>query len=489
MQVVVSTLNELFSFYPVVEQVGVLSKALLDLYRCPPDLLRFSLSGELSQDEGFFRFGPDLLGFGRTTSGQRKSRPDLPLDDILPATKVSATEAFVPFDPDEVIQNFRFERYARFENLSSGAERILKRLYYVLRPYLGLKARRAVQRFKARNWPALPFPHWPVDTSVKSLSDDLMLLSMRAQGIDRVPFIWFWPKGAEACVTMTHDVETQHGVDQSESLMDLNDEFGIKASFQIVPERRYPVAADYLESLRSRGFEICVQDLNHDGLLYENKSQFLDRVERINQYGREWGARGFRAAILYRRPEWFDALDFSFDMSIPNVGHLDPQRGGCCAVMPYFIGDILELPVTTVQDYTLYHILGEQTIDLWKRQTEIISSKNGLISFIVHPDYLSEPRLGEMYRELLQYLTAMRQEHNLWIATPSQIDDWWRARSQMKIIPEGDSARIEGFGSEDAVLAFALNMGDHLSYEFCPHAPVRKTSAQSYRSNLSLPKH
>ena len=38
-------------------------------------------------------------------------------------------------------------------------------------------------------------------------------------------------------------------------------------------------------------------------------------------------------------PIGWQRLDFSFDMSIPNVAHLDPQRGGCCTIMPYFIGN------------------------------------------------------------------------------------------------------------------------------------------------------
>ena len=75
---------------------------------------------------------------------------------------------------------------------------------------------------------------------------------------------------------------------------------------------------------------------------------------------------------MYREQEWFDAFDFSFDMSVPNVAHLEPQRGGCCTVMPYFIGDVLELPLTTTQDYSLFHILGDYSTTLWKRQIRLI---------------------------------------------------------------------------------------------------------------------
>jgi hypothetical protein len=40
-----------------------------------------------------------------------------------------------------------------------------------------------------------------------------MVLSMQAKGVDRVPFVWFWPDRARGCVTMTHDVETAAGRD------------------------------------------------------------------------------------------------------------------------------------------------------------------------------------------------------------------------------------------------------------------------------------
>jgi hypothetical protein len=80
---------------------------------------------------------------------------------------------------------------------------------------------------------------------------------------------------------MTHDVETKLGRDFCSSLMDIDDSFGIKASFQIIPEERYGVSRDFVESIRQRGFEVVVHDLNHDGHLYRNRDQFLwQRIQR-----------------------------------------------------------------------------------------------------------------------------------------------------------------------------------------------------------------
>jgi hypothetical protein len=292
-----------------------------------------------------------------------------------------------------------------------------------------------------------------------------MLLSLQASPVDRIPFIWFWPDGARGCVSMTHDVETRAGRDFCAQLLDIDDSFRIKASYQVVPEGRYPVTPEFLNRLRDRGSEVCVQDLNHDGRLFDDRDEFLRRAALINRYGREFGARGFRSAVLYRKPEWFADLEFSFDMSIPNVAHLDPQRGGCCTVMPYFIGDMLELPLTTIQDYTLFHVLNERSIDLWKTQIELILAKNGLVSFIVHPDYIIESEAQTVYKDLLAMLSELRKREDLWFTLPSDIDSWWRARSRMSIVKDNGSWRIVGEGAERAVLAFAKAVDGQLIYE------------------------
>ena len=112
---------------------------------------------------------------------------------------------------------------------------------------------------------------------------------------------------------------------------------------------------------------------------------------------------------MYRKQDWYDVFDFSYDMSVPNVAHLEPMRGGCCTVMPYFVGNIVELPLTLAQDYSLFHILDDYSIDLWKQQLALIRGQNGLMSFIVHPDYVIERRARRVYESLLDYLETNRR--------------------------------------------------------------------------------
>jgi hypothetical protein len=265
---------------------------------------------------------------------------------------------------------------------------------------------------------------------------------------------------------MTHDVETTVGRGFCTMAMDLDDVYGIKACFTIVPELRYEVTTEYLDSIWKRGFEVCVQDLNHDGRLFNDREEYLVRVEKINAYGKQYGATGFRSAVLYRNQLWFDQLKFSYDMSVPNVAHLEPQRGGCCTVMPYFVGDILELPVTTTQDYALFNYMNEYSTDLWKRQIDLVMEQHGLVSFIIHPDYITKSREWNVYKSLLAHLARLRDEKKLWIPLPGEVDRWWRQRAKMTIVEDQHGVRIEGEGRERARVAYASEKDGKLTFEF-----------------------
>jgi hypothetical protein len=443
-----------------------MNQAVTDHFRCADGCVDFDLTGRLSDDAGYFKFG-SLICYGRSASGFRASRADTVLYDVLEDAAAAGSHMRLPFDPTEIIDNLRFERYAKHWNPSSLGrwKQFLRNAYYSLRPWMHASVRKRVQRVHLKGWQSFFFPHWPVDTTVEDLCERLLLLSMKAKGIDRVPFVWFWPEGARSCVLMTHDIETEKGKAFCTELMNLDDAFGIKASIQVVPETRYQVSHAFLDNCRSRGFEINIQDLNHDGHLFSDRDEFMRRAERINAYFRAYGTRGFRAAALYRNPDWYDALQMSFDMSVPNVAHLDPQRGGCCTVMPYFVGDIVEIPLTTTQDYMQFQLLNDYSLDLWRTQTKLIMGKNGLVSFIVHPDYIIEHRARGIYRDLLSFLREVGERERAWFTVGGEIDDWWRARSKMRVVKQAGEWRIEGEGRERAQLAFARAAGDRLEYE------------------------
>jgi hypothetical protein len=443
----------------------VIERALVDYYRCPEQLVTMALAGELSSDSGYFRFGTNVC-YGQSSSGSRSSVLTDALYDTAPAVRAEVGVLRVPFDPSQVIDNLRLERYPPDPRNSDALRQTSwqKRLYYSCRRFMPAAMRQALQRTYFRGFKNRPFPRWPVDNTVDRILERLLLLSLQGRSLARVPFVWFWPDGAPSCAIVTHDVETLVGRDRCSWLMDVDDSYGIKASFQIVPEERYAVSLALLDEIRNRGFEINVHDLNHDGRLFSDPTEFRLRAKRINEYACEFGARGFRSGHLYRHADWYEALEIAYDMSIPSTAHLEIQRGGCCTVMPYFIGEILELPLTTTQDYSLFHVLRDFSSEIWKSQIEAIIAAHGLMSFIAHPDYLGEDTARQSYRMLLDRLSRLREAGRCWIALPGEVERWWRQRSRMTLVQDGEQWRIEGPGGERARIAWAEIHGDQVIY-------------------------
>jgi len=440
----------------------MINLALLDHYRCPEDFAEFALTGELSKDSGFFQFGPDTICYGQSTLGHRTRLANHDLYDVQGSARLEGGTLRLPFDPTQVIDNLRHERYVRYSFWAGNA--LVHKAYYALRPLLSAPMRGFLQKLRLSGWEQLPFPHWPVDRTVESILEKLLALSLRAHGAEKMPFIWFWPDGAPGCLIMTHDVETSAGHDFCGVLMDMDDSVGMKASFQLVPEKRYTPSRALLSQIRARGFEVNVHDLNHDGRLFRDRQEFLRRAAEINRYVKGFGTAGFRSGAMYHNLDWYEAFEFAYDMSVPNVAHLEPQQGGCCTVMPYFVGRILELPLTTTQDYALFNFLHDYSIKLWKEQIRLIIEKQGLVSFIIHPDYTMEPKALKTYKELLAFLARLRDEGKLWAALPGEVDRWWRERSRIRLVRDGSSWRIEGPGCERARVAYATLQGDQIVY-------------------------
>jgi len=463
----------LLSAAPLLVPKTRMRNNLFDFYRFPVGLAALSSPEALHPQPGYFRFGPEAICYGQSafTSPAKLNGAGLP--DLARYVSLRGSTLRLPFDASRIIDNLRFERYPA--NGHGGTSAVLsselaRRVYYNLRPMLGDSLRTGLQRRFLQGWDKLPFPRWPVDTSVENILERLLLLSMRAGKLDRIPFIWFWPEGASSSAILTHDVETTAGINFVPNLMDIDDTFDIKTSFQLIPEQRYHLSRGLLDTIRKRQCEVNVHGLNHDGNLFRDRKTFLEQARWINRYVQDYGAEGFRSACMYRNVDWYDELHVSYDMSVPNVAHLEPQRGGCCTVFPYFIGTILELPLTTIQDYSLFHILGVFSIELWKEQIARIMEKHGLISFIVHPDYLQSEKSLSVYKALLEHLTVLRRKHNIWIARPGDLNRWWRERDAMKLVFEEGRWRITGPGRERARIAFASIKDDKISYTIGPNA-------------------
>ncbi|MBZ5658895.1 MAG: hypothetical protein LAO08_00670 [Acidobacteriia bacterium] len=460
-----------------------ISKSFLEHFRCAEEHAEFMAIGNGHTPPGFFRFGPDAICYGHVGTGFCSPSADAELYDASSDVRLENGSCMIAFEPDAVVENLRRERYVA-EALPPGRGPsnggFVRKAYYMVRPLLPVAVRKHLQRASLKGWANKPFPKWPVDRSVDSVFDQLMALAIAKQKAETIPFIWFWPEGKSGCAIMTHDIETRTGLDFCPTLMDLNDSCGIKSAFQVIPEGRYHAQKHELDTIRNRGFEVNVHDWNHDGHLYSSRELFLSRAAKINEVAAEYRAEGFRSGVLYRNTDWYGDLNFAYDMSVPNVGHLDPQPGGCCTVMPYFIGNMLEIPLTTIQDYSLFHILQDYSIEVWKRQIARILDGHGLATFNVHPDYVIEEKARAVYSQLLAYLASLESERNIWLALPRDLNRWWRDRSQMKIVERNGRLEIEGPGKERARIAYASMEGTRLSYTITgkttyQEEPIRQT--------------
>lgn len=434
--------------------------------RCPEDFGRGVTCSLGDSAEGFFKF-KELLLYGRVRSRSSKEVVGR-IESYESSVSRNDSTVSLPFDLSEILTNLRHERYrlgcgSQFAKAAENGS-LSRKVYYALRPLLPVFMRRHLQRLALKDWQRIPFPNWSVDTTTEALMEQIWLLVLEVSGAKRVPFIWYWPRGFEACAIMTHDVETRLGRDFCKQMIAIEQEYDIRSAFELVPEVRYAVTQELLNAIKSAGCEVCLHGLNHDGHLFSSEAEFRRRAKRINEYARAFGAEGFRSPVMYRNQAWYDAFEFSYDMSVPSVGHLDPQRGGCCTVLPYFIGDILELPLTTTQDYPLYYILRSDPLRMWKEQMNTVLSKNGLISFIIHPDYTVTRARQQLYRQLLELLTRTAADRNIWLALPGEVNRWWRERAKMRLVERNGRWCIEGDGSERATIAYAFIKGDQLAF-------------------------
>jgi hypothetical protein len=187
----------------------IMNQAFRDYFRCPDSAADFRLGGELQKESGFFRFGEDVDCYGQSCIRQPAPTYRERLDDVSFAANIDRQHVILPFDPDQVSQNLRFEAYTgqmQPEHTYFGGNAVIRAIYYLGRPAFPVHFRRILQRIRLQGGTQSPFPHWPVDRTVDKLFEELMKAALKARNTAPVPFIWFWPEGTPAAVIVTHDV-------------------------------------------------------------------------------------------------------------------------------------------------------------------------------------------------------------------------------------------------------------------------------------------
>ena len=360
---------------------------------------------------------------------------------------------------------------------------LLRPTYYAVKPFLPNPLRLCLRRAWASRQRRLHGDLWPINP---------------AAGVP--PQGWRgWPEGKRFALVLTHDVEGQNGVDRSRLLAEMEQAAGFRSSFNFIPEGPYNTPPDLRTWLRSNGFEVGVHDLRHDGKLYWSRKAFRNHAQAINRYMKEWEAVGFRSGFMLRNLEWLNDIEMLYDSSTFDTDPFEPQPEGAHTIFPFWVPapapdgqnpvtnsrGYVELPYTLPQDSTLFVLLRERTIDIWKRKLDWIAERGGMALVNVHPDYLCFDRGGEndqtfpatLYGELLRYVEE-RYRGQYWHALPRQVaayaKDCLQPRSAGQASP---TARDNSLRSAGPIW---------IDLDNTPHVPffepiIRELSARGYR--------
>ena len=239
-----------------------------------------------------------------------------------------------------------------------------------------------------------------------------------------------WPEKKQFAFVLTHDVDTAKGQDKSYRLMEYEESLGFRSSFYFVPER-YKVSESLRNEITNRGFEVGVHGLVHDGKLYNSKMIFQKRAIKINQYLKSWGAVGFRSPSMHHKLDWIHDLDIEYDASTFDTDPFEPQSGGVGTIFPFCVRgnsdqkSYIEFPYTLPQDFTLFVLMKEKNINIWKKKLDWIADKGGMALLNVHPDYMNftgknlclEGYPAELYLEFLEYVKS-NYSGTYWHALP-----------------------------------------------------------------------
>jgi hypothetical protein len=196
---------------------------------------------------------------------------------------------------------------------------------------------------------------------------------------------------------------------------------------------------------------VGLHGIAHDGLLFKDRATFEANLPKIHHYLREWGASGFRAPATHRRTDWMPELGCLYDTSFPDSDPFEPQPGGCCSIFPFLIEDLVELPITLLQDHTLFEILRERSVRLWIEKSDWIIENHGLVNLLVHPDYLLTQDRLDLYDEFLGYLA---RQAGGWHALPREVAQFWKERASLDPETAGDAS-----------VAWAYEHDGHIRFE------------------------
>jgi glycosyltransferase involved in cell wall biosynthesis/peptidoglycan/xylan/chitin deacetylase (PgdA/CDA1 family) len=299
---------------------------------------------------------------------------------------------------------------------------MLNKIYYFIKPFMPWRVRLALRRRRAAARRAAYRDVWPID-----------------QEAGKIPPGWpGWPEGKQFAFVLTHDVEGSKGLSRVPRLMDLEAKHGFRSSFNFVPEGEYVVAADLRAEITQKGFEIGAHGLEHDGKLYASKDEFAAKATRIREYLQKWNASGFRSPLMQHKLPWIHQLGVEYDASTFDTDPFEPEPDAVGTIFPFWVpgpdgSGFVELPYTLAQDFTLFVVLRETNIDIWKKKLDWVAERGGMALLNTHPDYMcfeGRPKKDEfpvaLYEEFLSYARE-KYGDSMWAVNPRELSRFYCA--------------------------------------------------------------
>ncbi len=360
------------------------------------------------------------------------------------------------------METFDADFYLTERYLDRGPKRSrLVSAYYTLKPIMPHRLQLSLRRLYARRQSSQAFPAWPIESILVDQQQAEFRRRIEEADGAPVPFVNFWPDGARAALTLTHDVEGPAGIELIERVRSIERKYGFASAWYFVAED-YEIPDGLFERLRREGCEVGLHGIKHDAKLFSSRAAFDAELPKIHRYLNEWEAVGFRSPATHRNAEWMPELGCLYDTTFSDTAPFEPQSGGCCSIQPYFLGDLVELPMTLVMDHTLWEILRDTSANLWIQKAEWVIANHGLINLLVHPDYVTSDERLSCYETFLAFLAS---QQNLWAAVPCEVASWWKLRATLDVAAvDGGAADVGGLSLAPGI-AYAQIVDDAVSYE------------------------
>jgi len=299
--------------------------------------------------------------------------------------------------------------------------RSLRSLYYDLKPIIPRPLQISLRRLLVRSKLNACSDIWPIH-----------------ERAGQAPEGWKgWPEGKQFALVLTHDVDSLRGQERCLDLMNLEKGLGLRSAFYFVPGICQDCSTIFSE-LKKNQFEIGVHGLFHDDRLFRSRTIFQRRAAIINRFISQWQALGFRSPAMHHNLSWIHDLNILYDASTFDVDPFEPQPDGLDTIFPCVINDdssgrkYVELPYTLPQDFTIFILLRQKNIEIWKRKLDWIAENGGMALLLTHPDYMNIERTrlavdeypAEFYLNLLSYI---KNEYGsrCWPALPREIARFW----------------------------------------------------------------